>query len=345
MTRRSILRARGVILVYHRVAEEACDPWGLCVTPRHFDEHMDVLRRSARVVRLSEFASELGQEGTRPVVAITFDDGYADNVHAAQPILERHGLPATFFLVSGHVGGTREFWWDELDRILLEPGTLPARLELEVGADRVCADLNEGIVYSAEEYERNRAWRIWDDPPTSRHALYCDLWNRLRPASHQERERVLESLRAWSGIGKQGRPRRLALSQADSVTARRSALIEIGGHTRTHPRLAALTPAEQLSEIQGCRDDLEALTEGPIASFAYPYGGRLDYDGATIALVRETGFARACAVAVDTGSSLDPFQLPRKQVDDGDGESFLRRLSEQFPPLTLRERLARALGS
>ena len=63
---------------------------------------------------------------------ITFDDGYADVLHHAKPLLERHSVPATVFVATGAIGQRREFWWDELGGLFLQPGTLPEELELTV---------------------------------------------------------------------------------------------------------------------------------------------------------------------------------------------------------------------
>ena len=123
----------GVVLMYHRVASDLVDPWRLCVSPTNFGAQLEVLADRYRVVTLRELVAARGSTGERPSVAITFDDGYADNLHAAAPLLVRQGLPATFFLTSGTLGSEREFWWDELDQLLLQPGALPAHLDLALG--------------------------------------------------------------------------------------------------------------------------------------------------------------------------------------------------------------------
>ena len=102
---RAVMRRRrphGLILSYHRIAAPSWDPWDLCVSPEHFEKQLEVLAHRAELVPLSDLASQLraGRRG-RPVVALTFDDGYADNLHVAQPLLERYGAPATVFIATG----------------------------------------------------------------------------------------------------------------------------------------------------------------------------------------------------------------------------------------------------
>jgi len=125
-------RSRQIVLLYHRVANVSLDPWSLCVTPEHFCEHLEVLRKYHRV-RLNEVGQAGSNIGCRQLsVAITFDDGYADNLYEAAPVLKRYDMPATFFLSTGYIGSTREFWWDELEKAAPMDAYFPAygRLQL-----------------------------------------------------------------------------------------------------------------------------------------------------------------------------------------------------------------------
>lgn len=107
---------KALVLLYHRVGSIAPDPWSLCVTPEHFEEHLQVLQRYRRV-RLDQIVpGERSWSGPR--VAVTFDDGYADNFEIARPLLERFETPATFFITTGGIDSHLEFWWDELERIV-----------------------------------------------------------------------------------------------------------------------------------------------------------------------------------------------------------------------------------
>src|SRR5712671_329835 len=102
-----------LILMYHRVSDSGPDPWGLGVSPRHFTEHLQVLRRHANPVALRQLPRRARKRGPRTVV-VTFDDGYADNVVAALPLLRGHDIPATVFVATALLGKSQAFWWDEL---------------------------------------------------------------------------------------------------------------------------------------------------------------------------------------------------------------------------------------
>jgi peptidoglycan/xylan/chitin deacetylase (PgdA/CDA1 family) len=126
-----------VILLYHRIARSGADPHRLCVSPEHFAEHLEVVRRVGRPMPLRELVQRIrNRQSIRRAVVLTFDDGYADNVETAAPLLRTHGVPATLFVASGAVGSAREFAWDELARLLLEcdspRGRLHERLHLRL---------------------------------------------------------------------------------------------------------------------------------------------------------------------------------------------------------------------
>ena len=155
------LTPKTLILLYHRVAEVDSDPWSLSVTPQHFAEHLEVLRKSTYPIQLKQLTQAIEDRklSSRSVV-ITFDDGYADNLHNAKPLLEHCGIPATVFLTSGYIGHEREFWWDELERILLQSGKLPPTLHLCINGNNCQWELGEAAYYSKDRYQQHRSWQI-----------------------------------------------------------------------------------------------------------------------------------------------------------------------------------------
>jgi peptidoglycan/xylan/chitin deacetylase (PgdA/CDA1 family) len=105
-------RTRYTVLVYHRVNDISRD--NLTTSIARFSEHMLTISKRYPVVRL-QAAIDRGDSDEYPgpnVVIITFDDGYADNYEQAAPILERFGLPASFFVTAGFVGTASAFEHD-----------------------------------------------------------------------------------------------------------------------------------------------------------------------------------------------------------------------------------------
>ncbi|MUL38741.1 polysaccharide deacetylase [Gloeocapsopsis sp. AAB1 = 1H9] len=320
----------GLILLYHRVAEVDSDPWSLCVTPQHFAEHLDVLRKHGCPMQLQQLIQGL-QDGklANRSVSITFDDGYADNLHNAKPLLDRYNIPATVFLTSGYIGHEREFWWDELERLLLQPGTLPETLRLSINSKTYQWELGEAADYTEDAYQHHCYWQFeHEDTPSQRHALYRSLYQLLCSLRAGDRQKVLDELLVWSSAEPANRPTHRCLSLAEAIALEQGGLIEVGSHTVTHPLLSTLPLSLQQDEIEQSKARLEEIVGHAVSSFAYPHG---NYTAETATLVRQAGFACACSTAADTvWQHTDCFQLPRVVVEDWDGEEFARRLKEWF---------------
>ena len=263
---------RPLILLYHRIARVGFDPWALCVSPQHFEQHLHVLRRHKVVLPLAELVERM-RAGRLPrhAATITFDDGCADNLHCAKPLLERYDLPATFFLTTSNILRQREYWWDELGRIIVETPALPARLTLATGT-------------------RSEHWRV-PCARADRALLYLMLWRRLRVLDHDERENCLEALADWARVERVPRASHRPL-RGDEVVELSKGRMSIGAHTLTHPVLSALPAERQEQEIGDGKATLEALLVQPVEAFSYPYGA---LGPGTADVVRRAGFACACA--------------------------------------------------
>lgn len=321
-----------LILLYHRVAELPSDPYLLNVTPQHFAEHLEILRQQGcRLMHLQELIQAL-QDGNLPHrgVVITFDDGCVDNLYNAKPLLEHYDIPATVFVTSGYVGQDREFWWDELDRLLLQPGTLPKTLHLNIDGSTYEWELGNDAHYSEDDQKRDRSWHLYQqDDPTQRHRLFRSLHQRLNSLPIKERWPVLDELSAWAGAGLRCRSTHRILSPDEVVDLAKGGLVEVGAHTVTHPVLSSLAVSAQQDEIRQSKAALEKILDLPVATFAYPHGSRSDYTQDTVKIAREAGFSCACSNFADmVWQSTDHFQLPRVIVFDWDGETFARRLEE-----------------
>jgi peptidoglycan/xylan/chitin deacetylase (PgdA/CDA1 family) len=300
------LRRGAVVLMYHRVAEPSSDPWGLCVSPAHFQEHLDALRDwGATILPLAELVAAAEQKRLpKRALAITFDDGYADNYHVAFPMLDHSAAPATIFVATGPILASREFWWDALEHLLLG-GPLPARLQVPVGA-------------------RVREWTTGDPP-----SLYRQVWATLSDLPPEAQQAALGTLAVQLGRALD-RPREthrpMTPAELTEFAGRSRGLVEFGGHTADHPRLPILPPARQRDQIGRGKDELEAMIGSRVQSFSYPFGA---HDGHGVAAAREAGFLRACTTSGGgVGHHPDRFRLARVPVPDVSGDALVRQISE-----------------
>jgi peptidoglycan/xylan/chitin deacetylase (PgdA/CDA1 family) len=289
-----------VILGYHRVSDGP-DPYGLAVSPERFAEQLGVLARMGHPLTLGELPGLLatGRLPKRSVV-LTFDDGYADVLHLAKPLLSQFEIPATVFVISGALGC--ELWWDRLDRLASTAMAAGSPITLSIGDSVFRWPMNGA---SDEEGALCRA-----------------LYPRLRALKPTARAAVLDQLEELSGGSAEAAPNGLrrvvtvdelrCLSEGD--------LVQIGAHTVTHPALSGLSAERQREEIAGSRRDLEAALGQQVTGFSYPFG---DTGAGAAAIVEEAGFLFACrsrnAVA---WRRTDQFALPRFWVANWDGQRF-----------------------
>jgi len=229
---------------------------------------------------------ERGEAGH--AVAFSFDDGYADNVTRALPVLERCGARASFYLAAGLMESRTAPWWDELAHALERAARPVARVVLG-GAERT-VDVSTGA-------GRRDALRT--------------LLPLLRVPPAEQRAR-LDALREALGV-RDTAPCELA----EWPLARRlaEAGMEIGAHTMTHPFLTLLSPAEQQREIAESASLATARTGAEVRGLAYPVG---DHDGGTVEAARAAGLAYAVTTAAgDCVPGADPYRLPRRALPEG----------------------------
>jgi peptidoglycan/xylan/chitin deacetylase (PgdA/CDA1 family) len=328
---RERLRDRPLILVYHRVDQLPIDPQSLAVRRERFARQLELVAEKFVPLPLRELTGAVrAGRVPRRAVALTFDDGYADNLVVAKPLLEEIGVPATVFVASGFVREERPFWWDELERILLRPGRLPDVVKLAISGQEVRVDFGDEADYGPETSGRRASWTVLDDrDPGPRQAAYRRLCSILRGVDEGERESTLQRLRAVlleaDGVRTPDLTRPLTCDEL--VELAEDGLVEIGAHTVSHPVLAFLPYGRQREEVAGSKRDLEQILDRPVSSFAYPYGGRPDFDNSAVSIARGLGFERACTTFPGRVTrQTDLFRLPRVVVRDWTADELERRL-------------------
>lgn len=324
-------RPRAIILLYHRITNAAPDPWALNVSPQHFDEQMEIVHRHYTPLELTQIPRTINDRQTAGrYIAITFDDGYADNLHIATPILERHNIPATIFIAAGAIGRTHAFWWDELAALLLHARPLPAELSLNIAGREHTWQLNGMPLRVPPPSPDQVPWRAWHEPPTPRHRLYAELWQHCHALPQKAQQELLTQIRAWAGNISVDATYP-ALTGEEVMTLAQSNCVQIGAHTINHPSLAALPQELQWQEISQSKTHLQSLINRPIYTFSYPFGKQHDFSPTTTALVQKAGYNLACSnLPGCIDRQIDPWRLPRVHVPDIGGEQFALWLEKQF---------------
>jgi peptidoglycan/xylan/chitin deacetylase (PgdA/CDA1 family) len=278
-------RGRLSVLIFHRV-RPAPDP----LFPEEpdaarFDMQLQMLKRWFEILPLPDAVDAL-REGRLPAraLAITFDDGYADNCTVALPILQRHALPATFFIATAFLDGGR--MWN--DTVIESVKSCP------VPTIDLCG-LSLGTFGLGT--------------PAERASAIARILDAMKYMPLREREEKVEALAALCGGVL---PNDLMLTR-EQVLHMREAGMTIGAHTVHHPILARQHDADAWNEIAGGKQVLERLLGEPVALFAYPNGKPCrDYLSAHVRMAREIGFGAAFSTAHGTiGTGGNIFEIPR----------------------------------
>lgn len=296
--------SRLLILIYHRVHPRPDPMFPGEVDAERFDQQMALLRRHCRPMPLAEGVEGLKRHQLPPrAVAVTFDDGYADNATVALPILQGHGVPATFFVATGFLDGGR--MWND---------TIIESVRRASGDSLDLAPVGLGVEPLG--------------PEATRGALAERIIRSVKHLLPSERSQKVEALR--DAIG-QPLPDDLMMSSRQ-VRSLAEAGMEVGAHTINHPILRSLSVDDARREIDGSRAELERITGRPVKAFAYPNGrpGE-DYTQRDRDIVESLGFSYAPATRWGVASSsTDRYQLPRFTPWDRSPARWLARLLLQF---------------
>jgi peptidoglycan/xylan/chitin deacetylase (PgdA/CDA1 family) len=299
----SPLGKRLSILIYHRVLPRQDPLFPSEVDAARFDQHLSFLKQSFNIIPLGAAVHGLRNNSLPPRAAcITFDDGYADNAEIALPILQRHGVAATFFVATGFLNGGR-MWNDTVIELIRRAPQQTDLRSLELG-------------------------RFTLDSMASRRQAIGALLDSLKYLPLDARQRQVDAMTELLGVTP---PDDLMMS-SEQVRQLHRAGMEIGGHTVNHPIIARMDSAGARAEIAGGKAQLEQIIGAPVRLFAYPNGkpGQ-DYLPEHVAMVEELGFDAAVCTAWGAASrGSDLFQLPRFTPWDQGQTRFTLRMMQNL---------------
>ncbi|MDO6391762.1 polysaccharide deacetylase family protein [Pontibacter sp. BT731] len=321
---RAALKSSATILMYHRVATPITDPWQLAVSPENFEQQLQLLTKSKSVVSVPQLVEALkSHKLNKKYIALTFDDGYIDNFHVVKPLLEKYEIPATFFITTGYVGQKKEFWWDELEKILIHTNRLPPSLKLDVEGKLYFFSLGTDTLLTKDLNIRHQNW-IHYESPTARCRIYLELWRLISPLKHEEQQQILASLREWAQIETKPRPEYCCMNSKQVKELASNPLFSIGAHTAFHPALACHPASVQRREIVESRLFLEKIVSKDINILAYPSGS---FNEESIAILKKEQYKAALSTIPKTVTNQeDPYKLGRFQVNNWGRNKFERNL-------------------
>lgn len=265
-------RPRAVVLMYHSVVEEpeqTANTIRISQSRASFESQMSALSRRFNPVSIEqvmEFAD--GRRLPPWSVAVTFDDGFADNYDVVLPILSRYGIPATFYIMVNAVETGTPPWYVRLN-FAFSTTTVTAWKHPENG---------QTFEIASADGKKAALSIAWDLGAARSGTAQEQLMHQI------EESLQIEPLDARSGL----------MMNWDQVRALKKAGHIIGAHTLSHPNLAHVTEGEARSEIRGCKERLEEKLSEPIQHFSYPHPA-LDphWSGQTFQITREAGFRSA----------------------------------------------------
>jgi len=290
----------GAVLMYHRIADAESDPWELAVSPKNFEEHLQILQHY-KIITLNDLHNTIEKRANHHQgVSITFDDGYKDNYLIAKPLLEKYNLPANFFITTNTLGSIQEFWWDALERICLQSPCLPQQLVLN-------NPYNISFQIGKAENEIN---------PIQLYYKLCDIFKGL---AIEKQKSLIDYLEDWANNRNQ-RTHYFTMTKTELLDLQSNKLFTLGAHTENHPFLADFEYPDQEKEIMGSIDFLKNLTTQEIHYFAYPHGGRNNF---SVEILERTGIRLAFTTEPNCfHEDINRYEIPRFQVKNWNGKTF-----------------------
>jgi peptidoglycan/xylan/chitin deacetylase (PgdA/CDA1 family) len=273
-------RRVGLALVYHRIGDPPGDPDRELVPARgtaQFESELRHLKRCYRVVPAARLLEEAAgrRRGQRFPVAITFDDDLSAHVEVAMPVLERQGLPATFFVGGTSLNGPMTFWWQSLQ----------AAFDAGRGAEAAAA-----------------VARATNDPPGDEQPDIHELARRIQSMDRDRRDVLSAGFQEMTGASPNG----LSAKQLRVLASRG---FEIGFHTRRHDWLPQLADDELSAAMVDGRDEVAAAAGKPVSLISYPHGAG---DERVAQAARAAGYAKGFVVGPEpAGAGTNPFLIGR----------------------------------
>jgi peptidoglycan/xylan/chitin deacetylase (PgdA/CDA1 family) len=316
--KRAILGSRGLqlatrarpgvaVLIYHSVLDrptEQADTIGAGIihSSAVFAEQMEVVARHYTPVTVEDIRLFLAGAGRMPrkAVAVTFDDGFADNFAVAAPILDRFGIRASFYVTVDAVDRGQPPWFCRLRHAFARTAQATWRAPYADGTQPLLTPLDHEEAFLSA----------------------CRHCARLAGPAQEEAVAAVESCLQVEPLVASPR----LMMTWDEVRALRQAGHIVGSHTLSHPNVAHVSDAELQREVKESGRRLEQRLGAPVTHFSYPWPTlQPHWTARTTTVAREAGYRTA--VTCTPGAVRrrhDPLSLRRVAAPQEAGEFHWR---------------------
>jgi peptidoglycan/xylan/chitin deacetylase (PgdA/CDA1 family) len=312
---RWINRNRLVILTYHSVLPRPRELEGgearNVVAENEFAWQMRYLAKHCHCIRLEEAVALLraGRRLPRHSVAVTFDDGFRNNLRYAYPVLRRHGVPATVFVTTGHIGRGVHLLWTERVGRLLRSAVLPQAVTVPAGREPL--RLSFGTPAERDDAARVVLKQLKSMPSGLRDQVVGEL------------ERRLATTEGKTGPENGPNPDRYAFLTWDEVRELARGGVTIGAHTVHHPIMSSLDAAEREREVVDSKREIERQLGTACTLFSYPNGTEDDFGDCDKTNLQKAGYLAAVTqIAGANDGRTDRFALKRINIGRGHGRQI-----------------------
>ena len=303
----SLYSCPGCVLMFHHVKplnkSNLRNNDHLNVSPGFFDQLLsEVNNLGFAFVSMSELSELLKRKkNVKKVAALTFDDGYLDNVTNALPILKSHNAPATIYVATGLVSGDVLPWWDLLENYIVQ--------------NEKISDCRGNMIECKTANEKE--------------SVFLQIRQSMQIMSPEDiRKFFIDRNIADDSMSEFGPKQMLSLEQIESFS--KSDLITFGSHTHTHTACGKMEYEIFEKELKKSSDILRSANVD-IRHFAYPYGDDVLSDKEIENILKSNGI-ESCVTTFPglVTRETDRYFIPRYFVSEYDCFSLKKRLYPDY---------------
>ena len=292
-------KGKGAILVYHRVVKdeelEEDLELGLTVSCSSFEKHIKEIKSKYKICSMDEFVKNLKKKTNEFMVAITFDDGYKDNLYQALPILTKHEVPASIYVTTRFLNQEVDIWWYELGEVIQN------KKEINF------------------EYQ-GKKFNFLLDNKKQKFLAYQNLMKLFKSLKIDAQNELIEKI---TNTKKRKNYSDICLNSEEILMLEKNPLITINSHGHNHQNLKILNDEEVKYEITKSLEVLENLINRKVKHFAYPFGGKDQVSAREYNIIEDMNFDSAVIGSVYPIKNCNFFSLPRIYVGKNTCEKTL----------------------